>query len=269
VRYDNAQQLNYRELLRRVHEEMRPRAYLEIGIHYGYSLHLAQPGTRIIGVDPRPDLKQAPPADTQVIEETSDDFFEKYEVAKLVGQPADITFIDGLHLFEYVLRDFRNAEHNSTPDSVILFHDCAPPPEWGERGVRSGDVWKVLLALQEFRPDLSIYTLLAPPSGVGLVRGLDPTNTVLFDRYDEIIERFMPLDYTEALDAHRIPVNPVDTRSWNTVRQCLPSAPYRELSAMDRARAATRRTQASLRRSFKRGVARSKRRAKAVVSRAS
>ena len=41
----------------------------------------------------------------------------------------ELVFIDGLHLFEQVLRDLINVERHSTTDTVVLLHDCLPLDE--------------------------------------------------------------------------------------------------------------------------------------------
>ena len=251
--------MNYREVLRRTHEDLRPRVYLEIGVHYGHSVLCTQPGTTIVGIDPAPQLQHVMPEGCTIVESTSDDFFDQHTVAELAGQPADMTFIDGLHVFEFSLRDFRNAERNSTPGSIILFHDCFPPADLAIPE-RSGDVWKVLLALREFRPDLTLHTVLSPPSGLGLVTGLDPTNTVLWDRYDEIVETMSRATYENAMSTHDLPVNTLDSRPFQTVRGALPPTPYRARSTSDVTRVALRRTRMSIRRLVKPNIARVKRR---------
>lgn len=35
-----------------------------------------------------------------------------------------VSFLGGMHLFEYLLRDFIGTEKNSTKNSIILLHDC-------------------------------------------------------------------------------------------------------------------------------------------------
>jgi hypothetical protein len=197
------------------------------------------------------------PAECSIMETTSDDFFERHSVAELAGDPADMSFIDGLHVFDYALRDFRNAERNSHRKGVILFHDCYPPPELAVPE-RSGDVWKVLIALRDYRPDLTLSTLLSPPSGIGVVSHLDPTNTVLWDKYDEVMERYADLSYDEAC-TRELPVNPVGTRPWRAVRSVLPSEPYRPRSTTDLARTSLRRGSNAARMFSKRTAARVKR----------
>lgn len=48
-------------------------------------------------------------------------------------------------------------------------------------------MWKTVVALRRYRPDLSVVTADVAPTGLAIVTGLDPTNEVLFDRYDEIV----------------------------------------------------------------------------------
>jgi hypothetical protein len=250
----------YREVLRRAHEDLRPRTYFEIGVHYGESILLAQPGTKIVGVDPSPDLRHEMPPLCRIVELTSDDFFDRHTVAEFAGAPADMSFIDGLHRFDFVLRDFRNTERNSAPGGIVFFHDCFPPPDLAVPN-RSGDVWKVIVAFRDYRPDLNVRTILSPPSGLGLVSGLDPENSVLFDKYDEILDRYASLSYDDACRCD-LPVNPIETNPWAVVRRELPARTFRERSTLDSARAAARRGRLRIRRFTKRNVARVKRKVK-------
>jgi hypothetical protein len=249
--------LQYREVLRRVHEHCRPRVYGEIGVKYGGSVVLAQPGTKIIGIDPTPAMRVVAPPLMQFLELTSDDFFDQHSISELAGAPADVSFIDGWHAFEFALRDFRNLERNSVPDGIILFHDCFPPDE--TKLLKAGDVWKLSLALAEYRPDLVVSTVEAPPTGLGLVRSLDPTSTVLWDRYDEIIERFAGLDYNAARERADFPVHRVAS-TWPAIKALLPADPYRPAATADRLRAASRRSLRRARRMYKRSSARLRKR---------
>ena len=64
----------YYGLLRRAHEILKPRCYLEIGVHRGHSLALLGPETHGIGVDPEP-MVTHPVNNTVIVPATSDDFF--------------------------------------------------------------------------------------------------------------------------------------------------------------------------------------------------
>jgi hypothetical protein len=191
----------YLELLARIHEHSRPRTYLEIGMRNGESLALARPETMVIGIDPLPTVWNKLNADVGLYFETSDDFFATNDVRALLhDQPVDLAFIDGMHLFEYALRDFRNVERCAGPDSVIMVHDCLPPnaevaTRERQTALWTGDTWKLVCCLAELRPDLDISTVAVKASGLAIIRNLDPLSTVLFDRYDEAIERFQPLGF--------------------------------------------------------------------------
>lgn len=174
------------DILARLHRELDPAHYLEIGVRHGASLALARgPAT---GVDPAPALDQDLPPTTRVVPLTSDDFF-----AELPSEITfDLCFIDGMHLFEYSLRDFMNFERNAAPGAVAVIDDIFPNhPAQAERGRRTrawtGDVWRLVEILQRYRPDLFLLPLDAAPAGLLLVAGLDPANRVLWDSYNPIV----------------------------------------------------------------------------------
>src|SRR5262249_10166906 len=147
----------YRDVLRRLHELVRPRTYLEIGVETGATLALAQTAERAIGIDPDASKlrRELLPQTARVFHETSDAFFERTTRAQQLGaQRVDLAFIDGMHWFEYALRDFINAEAWSHAGGTIVLHDCLPLlPLTAGRERRSkfwvGDVWKVVSILRE------------------------------------------------------------------------------------------------------------------------
>lgn len=196
----------YRDVLRRLHEIVRPRTYLEIGVETGATLAFAQTAERAVGIDPdasklRRDLV---PASARVFHETSDAFFARTTRAEIFGpHTVDLAFIDGMHWFEYALRDFINAEAWSQPGGTIVLHDCLPlVPVTASRERRTkfwvGDVWKVVTILREFRPELRIKIVATAPSGLCVVRGLNPASRLLLERLDEIVERFRDAPYPAA-----------------------------------------------------------------------
>jgi predicted O-methyltransferase YrrM len=189
----------YRALLERMHEHLRPRTYVEIGVRRGLSLGAALPGTRIVGIDPDPEIADPAVADVaSIFEETSDDFFRDHDLRlELDRLPVDLAFIDGMHLFEFALRDFANLERYAQPESVILVHDVLPEsPEMATREFKGmgwcGDVWKLVPGLRDVRPDLRVAVIDTDPTGLALVTGLDPFSTALRDRHDELVERYVP-----------------------------------------------------------------------------
>lgn len=183
------------EILGKTHALLQPRSYLEIGVQTGKSLALAS--CPAIGVDPMPQIKSKLGANAKIIRATSDDFFAG-EAKSLITEPLELVFIDGMHLFEYVLRDFMNVERYSSPHTLVVIDDIYPGhPAQADRNRRTrawtGDVWKLLVTLQRFRPDLVFLTLDAYPTGLLFITGLDEQSTVLQNSYEEILNIFKKL----------------------------------------------------------------------------
>jgi Methyltransferase domain len=193
---------DYFEVLGRVHRYLQPRTYLEIGVSRGRSLARVLPRTQVIGIDPQPQLDRAPGPNQRIFLETSDAFFANHDVrAELGGRPVDMAFIDGLHRFEYALRDFVNVERVCARGSVILLHDCYPldaRTAQREQTTRfwSGDIWRVLLLLRTCRPDLLVHTIATPPTGLGIVLHPDPESRVLADNLEPLIAEYLAKDFS-------------------------------------------------------------------------
>ena len=163
------------EFLAMLHERLKPRGYLEIGVFSGDSLRLVHRGTPALGIDPDPHLHGHFPGTTQVARTTSDNYFE-------TGPPAlehiDLAFIDGMHLFEYALRDYLNIEQYANPRTVVVLDDVLPrnqheaareqcPGDW------TGDVWKVPKLLESNRPRLHQHWVDTSPTGTYVVYGFE------------------------------------------------------------------------------------------------
>ena len=175
---------NYPDVLARLHEVLRPRSYFEIGTLDGLTLRLARCAS--LAVDPQfhihDNIAEGKPL-LCLYQMRSDDFFRDYNPAGILGGPIDFAFIDGLHLSEFLLRDFLNTEKYCRRNSVIAMHDCIPTdvymaertPHIGtelrpqHEGWWTGDVWKVTLILRKYRPDLFLHSLDASPTGLILV----------------------------------------------------------------------------------------------------
>jgi len=212
--------------LRRAHELLRPRTYLEIGVETGATIRLANQETLVIGIDPAPELTGPPPRNVAIFKATSDQFFARRNVVQdFGGRPIDLAFIDGNHLFEFVLRDFINVERNAAPTSTILLHDCYPMDEVTAQRERTtafstGDSWKVVLCLKKYRPDLKIHTLASPPSGLTVVRGLDPASRKLESQLDALHKEFIDLPYSVLGEDKPAALNLVPG-DWETARALL------------------------------------------------
>lgn len=192
----------YLHVMARIQAHLRPRNYLEIGVAMGDSIKLALPDTIAVGVDPEPRIQGPVSPHWRIFPQTSDSFFAGEDVPALLGgRPLELGFIDGMHRFEFALRDFVNMERLCTPASTILVHDCYPATrETAERERSthfwSGDVWRLIMLLKKHRPDLSVHTIAAPPTGLALIRALDPASRVLAQKLDSIVEEYLALDYS-------------------------------------------------------------------------
>lgn len=195
--------LDYYGVLAELHQTRRPHTYVEIGVEHGKTLALAGEDTLCIGVDPEPAVPEAISRRCHIEKMTSDDFFAGPRLAELLGeQVVDMAFIDGMHLFEFALRDFMNLEARSGAGSLIAVHDCLPrDPVMSSRErttlLWAGDVWKLVVCLLDQRPELEITLLDAAPSGLCLISGLQPGDTTLHDNYSAMVERYLPLGFED------------------------------------------------------------------------
>ncbi len=203
---------SYLELLRRFHTVLQPRSYLEIGSKSGQSLALAECPS--IAIDPAFELDPSFMGRKRICslhQMPSDRFFEEVDPRTLLGRTVDLAFLDGMHLAEYLLRDFANTERFCRRNSIIVLHDCVPVeaaiarrepadfaamngsahPHWW-----AGDVWKTVVLLKRFRPDLRIYSFDAEPTGLVVVTNLDPASTTIADNYDAMLAAIREMDLT-------------------------------------------------------------------------
>jgi hypothetical protein len=199
--YQRPHGTRYLNFLGALHSEVLVDWYLEIGCRMGDSF--APVRSKTIAVDPffRAEINiigQKPAL--HVFQDTSDAFFEAGFLARNDIR-VSMSFLDGMHLFEYLLRDFMNTEAASDPRGVIMMHDLVPHnlamttrDLTAIRGAWTGDVWKLLPILQRWRPDLTLTMLNLRPTGVLCVSNLSPGNRVLQENYDDIVGEFMEQD---------------------------------------------------------------------------
>ncbi len=207
------------EFLRRLHELIRPRNYLEIGVNDGRSLAISRVPS--IAVDPAFKVTVPQRLDVHLVKQTSDDFFGRPDPLLHLrsgrnplrnlrrgrspfahyrgGTTLDLAFIDGMHLFEFALRDFMNVERFADWSTVIVFDDMLPrnvdeAARDRHTSAWTGDVYKVIPVLRQYRPDLTIIPVDTEPTGVLVVLGADPTSGSLKAHYDEIIEAWVTPD---------------------------------------------------------------------------
>jgi SAM-dependent methyltransferase len=176
----------YKDVLQRLHEELQPALYVEIGVRTGASLALAR--SDAIGIDPEPIVSVELPARVSVVKSTSDEFFRTWHPDCAV----EFGFVDGLHQFEQALRDFMYLERVSDRAGVIVVDDIYPnhPRQASRRRCTrawTGDVWKLHEVLLRRRPDLAVLALDTHPTGLLIVAGLDPDSSVLSSAYEELV----------------------------------------------------------------------------------
>ncbi|HEY9568180.1 MAG TPA: class I SAM-dependent methyltransferase, partial [Thalassobaculum sp.] len=195
--------IGHYEALATIGRTLRPRVYLEIGVDRGGSLAVAHADARRIAVDPAPRLDRIAHPELarpglELFAITSDAFFERFE-RDLPGVTIDLAFIDGLHEAGQLLRDFRETERRCRPDATILLHDVLPLHRVSAEPRRRisfwvGDCWRVLCLLVQERPDLDIAIVRTAPSGLAVIRNLDPGDRRLFADGDRLRQRLAALD---------------------------------------------------------------------------
>jgi hypothetical protein len=220
---------DYLNVLERVHDVLRPRTYLEIGTWTGNSLQLAN--CPAIAIDPRFQITSdviGKKPQCSFFQKSSDAFFRDHSPRQILGDQLDLVFLDGMHFFEFLLRDFTNVEPHCARNSIVIMHDCIPTDVYIAGRVKSeesqrlstkpgwwaGDVWKMLLILRKYRPDLTVVCVDAPPTGLVLITGLYPDSRILRDRYQDIVAEFNDLTLAEyGLQAFLSHLNIGSTRS--------------------------------------------------------
>lgn len=217
---------DYYQVLSLVHDYLVPDNYLETGVSDGSSLLFVKEFTKAIGIDPVPCIKWPLKDYMKVFQMTSDDFFASDLLTHELGnKPIQMAFIDGMHLFEFALRDFINIEARSSRQSVVMFHDCYPLDEITSLRERmtlfwTGDVWKIIVCLKKYRPDLRVNVIKTSPSGLAFVTGLDPDNNVLQENYEKIVSEFEDFDFDYLSRNKDKKLNAVDN-SWEAIKGVL------------------------------------------------
>lgn len=125
-------------------------SYLEIGVQEPNNCLLKVNALKKVGVDPAVNHPL-------VYRKTSDEYF------KIHHENFDLIFIDGLHTYEQVKRDFFNAFDCLTDKGFIMIHDTLPMREETTKVPREtrswhGHVYKFILELNKYAPFVTVNT---------------------------------------------------------------------------------------------------------------
>lgn len=213
--------VHYLEGLQMISTALAPKSYFEIGTETG--LTVSQFVCDAVCVDPNFQIREdvfRNRTRLSFFQMTSDRFFAEVDLHDIFPGGVDVAFLDGMHRFEYLLRDFMNTERACHARSVILMHDCLPSTlamaeRYGEaRRVWTGDVWKLLPILKKYRPDLRVMVFDCPPTGLVVCTKLDPNSDLLGTSYYKILDEFGPRKLDAATMEELWQLYPtVDTRS--------------------------------------------------------
>jgi predicted O-methyltransferase YrrM len=152
------------------------RRYLEIGVQHGFTLDAVAAET-VVGVDPAHRVNIARmPAHNELVTAPADEFFAGLALS---GSRAryDLVFVDGLHHFLQAYRDVLNSVRILDRQGLVVVDDTVPSTEFAaipdrseakrlhqERGIVPwewmGDVYKAVVAVTRFHPELRVATIL-------------------------------------------------------------------------------------------------------------
>lgn len=167
------------------------RSYLEIGVENGRIFFRVQSRFKV-AVDPKFIFDVGRKAGktllnpynlyNQYFEKTSDDFFEQDAQRVFANNRLQLALVDGMHEYQFALRDVENTLRYLSDDGVVIMHDCNPQSaqaagrfeDWKE-GVWNGDVWRTVIHLRSQRPDLTVFVLDCD-HGLGIVTKRKPTD---------------------------------------------------------------------------------------------
>ncbi|HEV7346903.1 class I SAM-dependent methyltransferase [Telluribacter sp.] len=184
--------MNRLNVLQSLSRQKKLKNYLEIGVLNGHIFFKIQSHFKV-AVDPMfkfdtlrrigKTIVNPYNLTSQYYEVTSDDFFEQHAHQVFANRPIDLCLIDGMHAYEYVLRDIENTLKYLSDEGVIVVHDCNPVTpqagitfqEWNGQGFWNGDVWKAVLHLRSLNKDINVFVLDCD-YGLGIITKGKPEN---------------------------------------------------------------------------------------------
>lgn len=145
------------EVINKIIKKKRLSKYLEIGCDQNKVFNAIRCQHKI-GVDPK---------SGGTIRETSDIFFLKN------NKKFDIIFIDGLHTFDQIIKDFNNSFKCLNMNGYIIIHDLLPRTYLEEHVPRisnnwCGDIWKISFLLKKIKKHE--FKILKTDFGIGIFK---------------------------------------------------------------------------------------------------
>ena len=214
------------QLIQTLMEQKGFKNYLEIGVSNGHVFFKVK-GTFKVAVDPefkfnifRKIGKAIVNTDNlfnKYFSKTSDDFFALDAPQLFAQKKVEIALIDGMHEYEFALRDVENVLNYLENDGIIIMHDCNPKvkksastyKEWETNGMDyewNGDVWKTILHLRTFRNDIDVF-VLDTDHGLGIIAKRKSENSLNYSLQEIISFTYEDFD---ANREHWINLKPVD-----------------------------------------------------------
>ncbi len=156
LNYDWHKTSNRFDIINAIIDKKKFTSYLEIGCQADVNFSKVKVQNRI-GVDPQS-------GGTHRM--TSDEFFRQNK------STFDLIFIDGLHIYEQVIKDIDNSLKVLNKNGIILVHDCLPSKIWHQtipqtHSSWNGDVWKSIVKSRS-TDDIDTFTIKAD-QGLGLI----------------------------------------------------------------------------------------------------
>ena len=163
---------DYLAHLRRFHETLRPRLYVEIGVDAGRTLSLARPPTRAIGVDPAAREGGATfAADTRLFPLESDAFFaargrRRRSPGSRSTSPSSTDCISSSRPSAISSTSSGTRRRTRSSCSTTACPSTGRPRAGrAATGFWTGDVWKIVPVLARHRPDLELFVIPTLPDG--------------------------------------------------------------------------------------------------------
>jgi hypothetical protein len=185
--------------LKKLFRKKRFETYLEIGVFKG-RVFFSVPAHKKIAVDPKFQFTASKKVKkffrrvsnlwAKFYEKTGDDFFAEDAPTLFKKNKIDVCLVDGMHEYNFALRDIENSLKFLQKDGVVLIHDCNPLSkeasvsfeEYKNRGFVqdwNGDTWKAIVHLRSLRDDINVFVLDCD-QGLGVVTYGEPESKLKF-----------------------------------------------------------------------------------------